>query len=77
MGWLTPVTAAAAVIASTMGFTGLPIQPAQAAETNRAVLAALTDRCQQSTWNHVGVETFKWTNSLLPPSTNASLNSVN
>ena len=77
MGWLTPVTAAATVLAVALSSTGLPLPPAMAAETNLALVAALADRSQQSTWNHVGAETFKWTNSLHPHSTNASLNSAN
>lgn len=77
MGWLTPVTAAATVLAVALSSTGLPLPPAMAAETNLALVAAQADRYQQSTWNHVGGETFKWTNSLHPPSTNASLNSAN
>ena len=76
MGLLTPATAAAAVLAGALCSNSLPLPPAMAGE-DRAALAALTDRCQQSTWNHVRAETFKWTNSLLSPSTNASLNAVN
>ncbi|HTI71630.1 MAG TPA: hypothetical protein VMF06_16770 [Candidatus Limnocylindria bacterium] len=77
MAWATPLTAMATLFAALLSSSALPIPPANADTMERTLLAGINDRCQQNSWNHVGGMSFKWTNSLLPPSTNASLNATN